>query len=138
MRTNNKKWKCFECEGGRVFDGSHAASRECERCKGTGSIDSEQGRISDCAICGCTTARMTDGKKPKPGMGAGFVSHFEKGTMDLQLIFSNERTHAHGYLGMDKTTTLCPRCAPVVQDALLQMGALHPAKAKTLNIKKDT
>lgn len=84
---------------------------------------SEQGRITDCAVCGVTTARMANGEKPAKGTGAGWVNHLVEGTMKLTFAPWDARDT---WRGKHREAMLCPTCARVVHDLLLGAGVLKP------------
>lgn len=127
------KWPCYECNGkGSEFDASHSANKSCSRCKGTGELSSEQGRMTDCVKCGQTNAQYKgkDGAfhKAIPGMGAGFITRMQPGTYSLTM----EPTNAEEVAALRKrpnviTTNdvqLCPSCAPPLLDYLHANGLL--------------
>ncbi len=84
---------------------------------------SEQGRTTDCGMCGVTTARMANGEKPEKGTGAGWVARLAPGTMRFAFFAEEESDEfKRGMLFWPKAYCLCPKCAAVLRDLLLGHG----------------
>lgn len=84
---------------------------------------SEQGRTTDCGVCGVTTARMANGEKPHKGTGAGWVHHLEEGSMQFAFFQADKRDEfSRGAMLWPEALILCPKCAAVLKDTLLSIG----------------
>ena len=84
---------------------------------------SEQGRTSDCGVCGATTARMANGEKPAKGTGAGWVARLAPGTVQFAFFDESKRDEfRRGAMSWPHAFVLCPHCAGVVRDVLLGAG----------------